>query len=92
MRRPVVVIQANPFNESRIGTVVVAAITSNLALAAAPGNVRVAKSDSGLPQPSVINVSQLLTLDRSLLTVRIKLLPAPLIQGLNEGLRLVLAL
>ena len=92
LRRPAVVVQSNPFNESRINTVVVAAITSNLALAAAPGNVRVAKSDSGLPQPSVINVSQLLTLDRSLLTERVKLLPPLVIQNLNDGLRLVLAL
>lgn len=92
LRRPAVVVQSNPFNESRINTVVVATITSNLALAAAPGNIRVAKSDSGLPQPSVINVSQLLTLDRSLLTERVKLLPPLVIQNLNDGLRLVLAL
>jgi len=92
LRRPVVVIQANPFNESRIATVIVAAITSNLALAVAPGNIRVAKSDSGLAQPSVINVSQVLTLDRSLLTERVKKLPTHIQQTLNEGLRLVLAL
>ena len=92
LRRPAVVVQSNPFNQSRINTVVVATITSNLALAAAPGNIRVAKSDSGLPQPSVINVSQLLTLDRSLLTERVKLLPPLVIQNLNDGLRLVLAL
>jgi mRNA interferase MazF len=92
LSRPVAVIQANPFNESRIGTVVVAVITSNLALAAASGNVRIAKSDSGLPQPSVINVSQLFTVDRSSLTERVKLLPPQVVQNLNEGLRLVLAL
>ena len=51
------VIQADPFNASRIATVIVAAITSNLALAEAPGNVRIGKTDSGLPQPSVVNVS-----------------------------------
>jgi mRNA interferase MazF len=91
-RRPVVVVQANPFNESRIGTVIVSVVTSNLALAIAPGNLRISKSESGLPQPSVINVSQLLTLDKALLTKRIKALPAPVIQLLNEGLRLVLSL
>lgn len=92
LRRPVVIIQANPFNDSRIGTAIVAVITSNLALAAAPGNVRVTRSDSGLPQVSVINISQLLTLDRRLLAKRVKLLPAQVVQALNAGLRLVLAL
>lgn len=86
------IIQANPFNDSRIGTVIVAVITSNLALAAAPGNVRVTKSDSGLPQVSIINISQLLTFDRRLLAKRVKLLPTQVVQALNAGLHLVLAL
>ena len=59
--RPVLVVQSNRFNESRIQTVVVAAITSNLLLAEAPGNVRVSATDSGLPKLSVVNVSQLVT-------------------------------
>jgi len=88
----VVVVQSNPFNASRINTVIVGVVTSNLALAAAPGNVRVAKSDSGLPQPSVINLSQLLTVDRRLLTERVKLLPQPVVQTIDQGLRLVLGL
>ncbi len=92
LRRPVLVIQSNPFNDSKISTVVVATVTSNLALAAAPGNVRVAKADSGLPQPSVINVSQLSTIDRSRLTERVKSLPAHVIQTVDAGLRKVLAL
>lgn len=92
LRRPAVIIQANPLNDSRIGTVIVAVITSNLALAAAPGNVRVTKSDSGLPQVSVINISQPLTLDRRLLAKRVKLLPTQVVQALNAGLHLVLAL
>ncbi len=87
-----VVVQSNPFNESRIGTVVVAIVTSNLALASAPGNVRVTKSDSGLPQVSVINVSQIFTVDRSLLTERVKLLPQVVLQRVDEGLKLVLGL
>lgn len=91
-RRPVVVVQSNPFNESRISTVVVAVVTSNIALAGAPGNVRIGKSDSGLPKASVINVSQLLTLDRSLLTDRIKSLPSRALEQVNEGLQLVLGL
>ena len=92
LRRPAIVIQSNPFNESKISNVVVATVTSNLALAAAPGNVRVAKADTGLPQPSVINVSQLSTIDRSRLTERIKSLPANVIQTVDAGLRKVLAL
>ncbi len=91
-KRPVLVIQANPFNASRIATVIVAVVTSNLALAEAPGNVRIAKSDSGLPQPSVINVSQLITLDRSILVSRVKALPSSAMDKVDSGLKVVLAL
>lgn len=91
LRRPVLVIQSNPFNESRIATVIVAVVTSNLALAEAPGNVRLSKSDSGLPKPSVVNVSQVLTVDRSLLTEKVRALPATVVQKVNEGLRLALS-
>jgi mRNA interferase MazF len=90
LRRPVLVIQSNPFNESRIATVIVAVVTSNLALADAPGNVRLNKSESGLPKPSVVNVSQVLTVDRSILTERVKALPSSVIQRVNEGLRLAI--
>ncbi len=55
-RRPVLVIQSDPFNQSRIATVVAAVITSNLALADSPGNVRMGRSESGLAKPSVVNV------------------------------------
>lgn len=92
MKRPVLVIQANPFNESRIATVIVAIITSNLALAEAPGNVRLAKTDSGLPKPSVVNVSQVLTIDRTLLTERLQVLPSQVMERVNLGLRLSLGL
>ena len=91
-RRPVLVIQSNPFNESRIATVVVAAVTPNLALADAPGNVRVSKAESGLPKASVVNVSQVITLDRTLLTARVKLLPSKAMQQVSAGLQLVLGL
>jgi mRNA interferase MazF len=91
-RRPVLVVQSNPFNESRIATVIVAVVTSNIALADAPGNVRIARSDSGLKAASVINVSQLLTIDRGLLTQRVRAVPAPILHQVEEGLRLVLAL
>jgi mRNA interferase MazF len=91
-RRPVLIVQSNPFNSSRIGTVIVATITSNLALAEAPGNVRILKSDSGLAKPSVVNVSQIVTLDRSLLTQRIRALPAEPLSKVDEGLRLVMGI
>jgi mRNA interferase MazF len=91
-RRPVLVVQADPFNASRIATVVVATVTSNLALAAAPGNVRVARSDSGLPRPSVVNVSQLITLDRSILAAKVQALPGGIMDQVDSGLRLVLGL
>ena len=92
MRRPVVIVQSNPFNDSRIATVIVAIITSNLNLAKAPGNVRISRHESGLSQPSVVNVSQMLTLDRGLLTHRVKMLPSQIISRIDDGLRLVLAL
>ena len=91
-RRPVLVVQSNPFNESRIGTVIVAAITSNIGLADAPGNVRIGKSDSGLSKPSVVNVSQVITVDRELLTQRIRALSGDTVRKVDEGLRLVLAI
>lgn len=91
-KRPVLVIQSNPFNASRIATVIVATVTSNLALAEAPGNVRITRSDSGLPQPSVVNLSQLITLDRSILTAKVKTLPGALMDKVDGGLKLVLAL
>ena len=87
-----VVIQSNPFNQSRIATAVVAIVTSNLVLADAPGNVRIGKADSGLAKLSVVNVSQLFTLDRELLSQRVRALPAEVMQDIDEGLRLVLGI
>lgn len=92
LRRPVVIVQSNAFTESRIATVIVAVVTSNLALAEAPGNVRLAKSESGLPQPSVVNVSQLITVDKSILTGKLKSLPSSVMLRVEEGVRLVLSL
>ncbi len=91
-KRPVLIVQANSFNASRIATVIVATITSNLALAEAPGNVRIAKADSGLPQPSVVNVSQLITLDRAILSSKAKVLSGAAMDRVDSGLKLVLAL
>ncbi len=91
-RRPVVVVQSDHFNRSRIGTVVVAAITSKLALANAPGNVKLSRRQSKLPRESAVDVSQLLTLDRRFLTARVGRLPASVLGELDAGLRLVLSL
>ncbi len=91
-RRPVVVISSNEFNNSNISTVLVAIITSNLHLVDAPGNFKISKKESGLSKESVVNVSQLLTLDKSFLTEKSgKLLPNKIIH-LNEGLGLVLSI
>jgi len=91
-RRPVVVVQSDEFNQSRIHTVIVAAITSNTRLASAPGNVPITRRESRLPRQSVINVSQLITVDKSYLTERIGRLQQRRILALEEGLRLVLSL
>ena len=91
-RRPVLVIQANSFNRSRIQTTIVAAITTNVELADAPGNVLLPASSVGLSPDSVVNVSQLLTLDRSFLTEHAGTLPPRLQRSVDEGLRTVLQL
>jgi mRNA interferase MazF len=90
--RPVVVIQSNPFNDSRINTVIICAISSNLKLARAPGNLKLQKSKSlGLTKDSVLNVSQIYTIDKSFLTRKIGRLSPAQISDLNEGLKLVLS-
>lgn len=67
-RRPVLVVSSDRFNQSRIDTVMAVAITSNLRLAAAPGNVEISSETSGLDRDSVANVSQIVTLDKALLS------------------------
>jgi mRNA interferase MazF len=91
-RRPVLIVQADEFNQSSIRTVLVASITSNLNLAGAPGNVRVSSRSSGLPKASVVNVSQLITVDRKFLTERVKGIDAQSMSQIDDGLRLILKL
>ena len=91
-RRPVLVIQADSFNRSRIQTVIVAVITSNLELATAPGNILLPAKTTGLPRDSVVNVSQVLTLDRAFLTEHAGTLPTRFQASVDAGLRLALAL
>ncbi|MDW3214964.1 MAG: type II toxin-antitoxin system PemK/MazF family toxin [Ilumatobacteraceae bacterium] len=91
-RRPVVVISADAFNASRIGTVVVAVLTSNTDRAAAPGNVMIPAEVSGLERDSVINVSQVTTLGKRTLTSRVSRLTFDVLDRLDAGLRLALDL
>jgi mRNA interferase MazF len=91
-RWPVLVIQADSFNRSRIQSAIVAVITSNIELAAAPGYVLLPASAAGLPRDSVVNVSQLLTLDRSFLTEHAGTLSPRHQRSVDEGLRTVLQL
>jgi mRNA interferase MazF len=74
-RRPVLVVQGNALNRSRISTVVCVPLTSNLKWASAPGNVVLPNSETGLPQDSVANVSLIVALDKELLTDRTRKLP-----------------
>ncbi len=91
-RRPVLVIQADPYLRSGISTLTIAIITSNTRLAELPGNVFIPASASGLPKDSVVNVTQLLTLDRSTLDDPASELPAHLLSEVDSGLRQALAL
>jgi mRNA interferase MazF len=86
----VLVLSANSFNESRISTLIAVVITSNLRLADAPGNVRLPARGLGLSKASVVNVSQIITLDKSFLTQRIGKLPPRLQTTVDDGIRLVL--
>lgn len=92
LRRPVLVVQSDAFNASRIQTIIVAVITSNLRLETAPGNVLLKKRTSRLPKDSVVNVSQLLTLDRSFLSEPVGHAPPQQMALVDEGIRLVFAL
>lgn len=91
-RRPAIIVQADHFNRSAINTAVVAAITSNLRLGEMPGNVRLRKGEAGLPQPSVVNVSQLRTVDRSRLSERIGTVGDERLAQILRGLALVLGI
>ena len=88
-RRPVLLIQADAFTESRLATVMAVVITSNLRLAAAPGNVFLSADESGLSKDSVVNVSQIVTLDKQILDEPIGHVSARTLNLIESGLRLV---
>lgn len=91
-RRPVLILQQDDFNRSRIATVIAAILTSHLRLQAAPGNVFLSARDSGLPKDSVANVSQIVTLDKAVLTERVASISAARLKQIENGIRLVLGL
>lgn len=90
--RPVLVVQANPFNRSRIATVLAVVITTNDRLADLPGNVLLTQRESGLKQRSVANVSQIITADRTFLRKRIGRIRPETMLRIESGLKLVLGL
>ena len=89
-RRPVVVVQGDAFNASRLATVVVVPLTSNLRWVSAPGNVLLAAARTGLPRDSVANVSQIVAVDRTLLSERVGTLQRHDVELLLNGIDLVL--
>lgn len=91
-RRPVLVIQSDPYNASRLNTTIAAVITSSTALATMPGNVFLPAVTSGLPKDSVVNVTALVTLDKTDLEAPAGHLPASLMHDVDRGLRRVLGL
>lgn len=91
-RRPVLIIQSDAFNRSRISTVIAVVITSNLKLTNAPGNVVLSRKNTGLPKKSVVNVSQIVTIDKSFFTKRAGILKQDILNEVEAGIRLALSL
>ena len=91
-RRPVVVVSAPSYNRSRLATVLAAVVTSNTALAALPGNVFLPAAATGLPRDSVVNVTAVVTLDKTDLAARVGDTPPALMDEVDRGLRRVLDL
>ena len=91
-RRPLLIIQSDDFNRSRINTVIAVVITSNLLLTEAPGNVLLSKKDTNLPKKSVANFSQLITVDKSFLTEKVGNVSSHKLREVEAGIRLVLSL
>jgi mRNA interferase MazF len=91
-RRPLLIVQDDAFNRSRIRTVVAVVVTSNLRLLDAPGNVLLPAKTSGLPKDSVANVSQVITLDRDFLVEPVGKIMGRILKDVENGLRLVLSL
>ena len=91
-RRPVIVIQAQPYNDSRLPTVLAAVITSNTRLAGLPGSVFLSAAMSGLPEDAVVNVTEVVTIARGRLDGPIGAAPAEEVSAIDAGLRRVLGI
>ena len=89
-RHPHVVVQNNVFNGSRLGTVVVCALTSNVKRATAPGNVLLKKGEANLKKDSVVNITQLVTVDKADLIERIGTLSPTRVREIVDGIRLLI--
>ena len=88
-RRPVLIIQSDAFNISKINTVICAVITSNMKLPSAPGNVLLPKGISNLPKESVINISQIITIDKSFLKECVGTISKSFVRKVEDGIKLV---
>ncbi len=91
-RRPVLVVSSDPYNQSKLATIVVAAITTNTSLAAIPGNVFLPLGVSGLTRDSVVNVTALATLNKTDLSKQSGVVPLSLMNDVERGLKRVLGL
>jgi mRNA interferase MazF len=89
-KHPCVIIQNDIFNQSRINTVVVCLITSNLRLSKAPGNVYLQKGEGNLPKDSIVNISQIITVDKSFLRDKIGTLPQFITEKIIDGVKLLI--
>ncbi len=91
-KRPILIIQSNDFNKSKINTTIAVIVTSNLRLSTAPGNILLSTKKSKLPKKSVINVSQIITVDKAFLSDKIHSLSDKIMSQVDEGVKLVLKL
>lgn len=91
-RRPLLIVQSDVFNRSRISTVIAVVITSNLRLSNAPGNVVLSRKNTGLPKKSVANVSQIVTIDKLFLSDRMGTLSPAILKEIDAGIRLAFSI
>ncbi len=91
-KRPVLIVQNDSFNESNINTIVVVPLTTNMNLAEAPANFILTRKDTNLPKDSVVNVSQIVTLDRERFISKVSELKSKSMKKIEEGIRIVLSL
>ena len=89
-RRPAVILQSNTFNQTRIRTVICVVLTSNLDLLEAPGNILIERVVSGLPKDSVLNISQIYTVDKESVEQKIGRLPESYIHRIDASIRLIM--